>query len=191
MATVADFTKLPDATPPVHAYDDPALSPTEFLQAVMHDTTLPIATRIHAASALLPFTDPKPRPTAHISCKIVIEGMSTDNGISQPNSEFGEPNHQPRCGDPHPLNTETTSHPSTFKPFLSTPGISYIEKTLESLPLSEIISIVRDTPEHLLPICTICNFPMLHPCSSVPGDRRYTDPSTLPCVKRHCGARVH
>jgi hypothetical protein len=40
-----------------HAYNDPDLSATEFLSAVMHATHLPMSTRIEAASALLPYTN--------------------------------------------------------------------------------------------------------------------------------------
>jgi hypothetical protein len=136
MATVRDFVRN-DLPPQTHAYDDPAIGPIEFLTCVMHATHLPMSVRIHAASALLPFTDPKPRATAPISCKIVIEGMSTDpEGINtdrQLNSRSGKYNRQPSSGGPGSIDTEKNSNPSTFKPFLSTPGPSYIEKTFPSL----------------------------------------------------------
>jgi hypothetical protein len=55
-----------------HACDTPGLSGTEFLYAVMRDRTLPLRTRIKAASKLMhiePDGPPKPR------CTIVIEGF--------------------------------------------------------------------------------------------------------------------
>src|SRR2546425_12800396 len=87
MATVKEFTRqgLP---PQTHVYDDPDLSPLEFLQAVYHATHLPMTTRIEAASALLPFTDPKPRPTNSFPprCKIIIGGL----GPCSPSPETNE-----------------------------------------------------------------------------------------------------
>jgi hypothetical protein len=39
---------------PEHRYNDPTLTTKEFLHAVMHDTTLPLGTRMDAATKLLP-----------------------------------------------------------------------------------------------------------------------------------------
>jgi hypothetical protein len=151
MATVADFTKLPGATPPAHAYDRADIGPIEFLKCVMHDTTLPIATRIYAASALLPFTEPKPRATAPITCTIRIEGISPDNGISQSNPEFGEYNRHPQSGDQGPSNIDDDPPPSKPKPFLSTPGISFIDRT-EILEVKAAVNKLRpDLAHHPLP----------------------------------------
>jgi hypothetical protein len=127
-------TTAPASIPATHAYNDPDLSPVEFLKAVYHATHLPMATRIEAASALLPFTEPKPRATPPITCTIRIEGISPeDNGNSQSRIRSQEYNPQPRCGDPNSINIDDDPPPPTFKPFLSTPGISYIEKTFPSL----------------------------------------------------------
>jgi hypothetical protein len=96
--------------------------------------------------------------------------------------------------DPDNTNQQSRENHSQYKPrpWPTSNGPSYIEKTLEDLPLSEIIKIAASTPEHLLPVCTICNFPMVYPCSINPAPT-YTDPSTLPCVKRHTstGETVH
>ena len=59
--TVASITRE-GRGPQTHAYDDPDLSPIEFLQAVYHATHLPMSIRIDAARGLLPFTEPAPRP---------------------------------------------------------------------------------------------------------------------------------
>jgi len=76
MATVKEFTRkgLP---PQVHAYDDPSLNPIEFLTAVYRATHLPMSTRIQAASALLPYTEPRPARilSSHVDCKIIIGGL--------------------------------------------------------------------------------------------------------------------
>jgi hypothetical protein len=61
-----------------HAYNDPDLSATEFLSAVMHATHLPMSTRIEAASALLPYTNSVPsKVQGYVShrCKIIIGGL--------------------------------------------------------------------------------------------------------------------
>lgn len=52
-------------------YDDPNLRPKDFLYAVMHDRSAPIADRVHAASALMyiePHGPPKPSLTIQITC---------------------------------------------------------------------------------------------------------------------------
>jgi hypothetical protein len=64
--------------PTTHPYNDPDLSPIEFLQCVMHATHQPMAVRIAAASALLPYTHPVPRKaqgSVPYRCKIIIGGL--------------------------------------------------------------------------------------------------------------------
>ena len=62
-----------DPGPSPHAYNDPDLSPIEFLQAVYRATHLPMSVRIAAASALLPYTNSSPRSqTIPPRCKIII-----------------------------------------------------------------------------------------------------------------------
>ena len=192
-----EFTQALASAPSPHAYDAPDLSATEFLTAVMHATHLPMVTRIQAASALLPYSHPAPNPVVQgPTITIVIGGLKDPEQINE-KSQLKEflraDNCQPRCGDPGPSNTEMNSNPPTPKPFLSTPGPSYIEKTLERLSLSEIIKIVANTPEHLLPTCTLCGHPVMFPCSVDPHPPPYTDPFTLPCVIRHTrtGETVH
>jgi len=73
--TVASITRE-GREPPSYAYNDPDLGPLEFLLAVMRAEHLPMATRIDAARALLPFTNPYPRPTNSVPrCTIVIGGL--------------------------------------------------------------------------------------------------------------------
>jgi hypothetical protein len=65
-----------DPGPSPHAYNDPDLSAIEFLHAVMRAQHQPMAIRIEAARALLPFTNPYPRPTNSVPrCTIVIGGL--------------------------------------------------------------------------------------------------------------------
>jgi hypothetical protein len=54
------------------AYDRPDISPLQFLLAVMHDSSLPIATRTKAASLAAPYVWPKDREP---SLTIKIEGF--------------------------------------------------------------------------------------------------------------------
>jgi hypothetical protein len=76
MATVKDFVRngLP---PQTHAYNDPDLSPIEFLQAVYHATHLPMSIRIDAARGLLPYTEPRPATVPSPSCTIVIPPLAS------------------------------------------------------------------------------------------------------------------
>ena len=51
-----------------HAYDDPSLSPVDFLLCVMRDVTLPLAVRVDAADKLLPlYQKPQPIQTIKIT----------------------------------------------------------------------------------------------------------------------------
>src|SRR6516162_10382334 len=73
--TVASITRE-GRGPQTRAYDDPDLSPIEFLQAVYHATHLPMSVRIQAASALLPYTNSFPRSqTIPPRRKIIIGGL--------------------------------------------------------------------------------------------------------------------
>jgi hypothetical protein len=159
MATVKEFVrKNPSEVPgPAHPCDDPSLSPLQFLHAVYHDRTLPMATRIKAASALLPFTNSVPRPTNSVPrCKIVIGGLGPyDQGLSpedpeQINSETQpfplrrSAGHQPQSESQGPSNIETNSYPPTFID-LSSPltldevraAINRLRPDLAGLPIEE------------------------------------------------------
>jgi hypothetical protein len=99
MATVRDFVrKTPAEAPgPAHPCDAPGLTPLGFLLAVMHDPTLPIATRIKAASAALPLTESVPRSTAPApSCTIIIGGLPPCHSFDHPPIERTEINSQTR-----------------------------------------------------------------------------------------------
>jgi hypothetical protein len=79
MATVKEFTRM-GLPPQTHAYDDPDLTPIEFLQAVYRDSSLPMSIRIDAARGALPFTEPRPAssPSSHVGCKIIIPPLSLE-----------------------------------------------------------------------------------------------------------------
>ena len=142
-----------EAPGPAHPCDDPSLSATQFLCAIYRDPTFPVATRIRAASLLLPLTESVPRAmTPEPRCTIVIGGIPTeaqdhDNRKTQLKDSVAEDNH---------------------RPFMTTPGPSYIEKTLEHLPLDEIIKIVARTDPDSLPLCR-CGHRMFFPCSCPPA----------------------
>jgi len=160
MATVKDFVRKGLDPEPPHAYDNPDLSPIEFLRACMHDTRLPLAMRMDAAAKLLPLTESVP-PSVRISkVKIVIEGIHDQDSFAQ--APDGKNRNQQAF---------SSGRSNTLKPFMTTPGPSYIEKIIERMPLSEIIEIVANTPEHLLPTCACGHktfYPCNPPCSSRP-----------------------
>ena len=182
--TVASITREGKG-PQTHPCNAPSLGPLEFLQAVYRDPLLPMSIRIDAARGLLPYTEPPPgpRPTNSVPrCKIIIGGLGPCDHGSAPK-------------DPDGVNGKSQSFPPSasynHQPFLTTPGPSYIEKILERMSLDEILKTVANTPEHLLPICTICNHPMMYPCSVAPHPPTYTDPRNLPCVTRHTKETMH
>jgi hypothetical protein len=155
--------------PQTHAYDAPNISPLQFLSEVMHAKHLPLDTRIKAASALLPYTNSFPRSVVQgPTITIVIGGLKDPEqivGETQSFSVSANNSHQPRCGAPPPSNTETDSTPPKPRPFLSTPGQSFIEHTLSLLSIDEIIKISANVPEHLLPMCP-CGHRMMYPCAA-------------------------
>jgi len=103
MATVKEFVRkgLP---PQTHAYDDPDLSPVEFLQAVYRATHLPMSIRIDAARGALPFTEPRPASSPPPRCKIVIppfdyEPRTSDHGsVTHPPEQINSDRQSNRPG---------------------------------------------------------------------------------------------
>jgi hypothetical protein len=88
--TVASITRE-GRGPQTHAYDDPDLSPIEFLQAVYRDPSLPMSIRIDAARGLLPYMEPRPAriPSAEVGCTIVIGGLGPYDHGSAPKDPDG------------------------------------------------------------------------------------------------------
>src|SRR5215813_6167431 len=72
--TVASITREGKGPQP-HLYDDPDLSPLEFMLAVMRDTTLPLAIRLDAAAKVAPFYHRRLR-SLNPHCTIVIPPLS-------------------------------------------------------------------------------------------------------------------
>jgi len=60
--------------PEPHAYDDPNISPRQFLLAVMHDLSVPLSARMDAATKLL-YLPPEPPPPPEPRLTIRIEGF--------------------------------------------------------------------------------------------------------------------
>jgi hypothetical protein len=59
-----------------HEYNNPELSPKEFLLAIMHDTTVPMCMRIEAAAMVAPFyTAPQTTQKVRPTCIIKIPGL--------------------------------------------------------------------------------------------------------------------
>ena len=132
MATVKEFIRngLP---PQTHAYNDPDLSPKEFLLAVMRSQHLPLSFRIKAAEAAAPYFTPRPGEARHYPCvgyhltyvipdnPALREALepSTEppeqiNGKSQSFSSAASNSRQPQLETPGPSNIETNSSPLTF-----------------------------------------------------------------------------
>src|SRR6516164_10808610 len=112
--------------PSSHVYNDPDLSPIEFLQAVMHAEHLPMATRIDAARALLPFTEPRPAsiPSSHIGCTIVIGGLGPcDTARGQGPSADPTRNHSqnPDCANKTLTHDQSTQAPQNLTTTPNTP----------------------------------------------------------------------
>lgn len=66
---------------PPHAYDDPDLSPKDFLLAVVHDSRLPVSVRIDAAAKVAVFEHPRLAQVSQdvtAGVRIIIEGGLPD-----------------------------------------------------------------------------------------------------------------
>jgi len=112
--TVASITRE-GRGPQTHAYNDPNLSPKEFLLAVMRDPSQPMATRITAARDVAPYFIAAPRPVVQgPTITIVIGGIEDRDEINANSQSFSE--------------DRSYNH----RPFWTTPGPSYIEKTFPS-----------------------------------------------------------
>jgi hypothetical protein len=68
-----------DNPTPTHAYDNPQITPKNFLLAVMHDPTVGLSTRIEAARMALPFTCNQPAATRVSSVTIKVSPVSIDD----------------------------------------------------------------------------------------------------------------
>jgi hypothetical protein len=141
-----------------HAYDAPGLSPREFLLRVMRDKDTPVRTRMKAASELLRLFGNDGFGSPRLT--IVIGGIPDQDSVTRDPDGINR-NQQPNLSD----------RSYTLKPFMMTPGKSYIERTIEEIPLSEIMQIVANTPEHLLPTCE-CGHRMMFPCHPPCSSRR-------------------
>jgi hypothetical protein len=118
---------------PYYAYNARGLSALEFLYAVMNAQHLPMSTRMEAAKALLPFTNPYPRPIAPPAYTIVIPPLSLE-----PWSEICSPWPRSTANDSQnpsgshipfshgedtkaPVNFETNPEPSPLIDYFSPP----------------------------------------------------------------------
>src|SRR5262249_2305567 len=98
--TVASITREGKGPQP-HLYDDPDLSPLEFMLAVMRDTTLPLAIRLDAAAKVAPFYHRRLR-SLNPHYTIVIPPLSLE-----PWSEICSP--WPRTTAKHSQNSDPSS----------------------------------------------------------------------------------
>ena len=164
--------------PPRHAYNDPDLSPKEFLIAVMRSTHLPITIRIKAAEAAAPYFTPRPGEARHYPCvdahlTYVIpdypslreacepttpdqtpptEGHEQNNENSQSFSWSALNSHQPQLDDPRPLNTETNSSPQTFIDYSTPPTPAEIQQVKAAIQRLHPDADLSQLPDHL----TLC-----------------------------------
>jgi len=149
-----------DPGPSPHPCNAPDLSPIEFLQAIYRDRTFPLSTRIDAARALLPYTEPRPTNSFPPRCKIIIGGLgpcATDppeqiNENLQSFSVSADNSCQPSSEPPAPVNTETNSYPQTFIDYSTPPTPAELQE------IKAAINRLRPDLAHL-PV------PEPHPCA--------------------------
>jgi len=125
-------TESTHQNPPERAYNTSGLSALQFLRAVMEATHLPMAIRIQAASALLPFTTPYPRPITSVppAYTLTIPPLSlepwshicspwprsTANDSQNPSGSHIPLSHGGQA--PGPSNLRDDTEPPNFEPFI-------------------------------------------------------------------------
>src|SRR5262249_6200019 len=181
--TVASITREGRGSRP-HSCDDPDLSAREFLLRVMRDTTLPLTTRIKAASAVAPyFTDPAPVPP--IACRIIIEGIPPEYLSMRQGSSPRTLDHEFVAEDPeqtngnsqsksvrrsnsHPAQSETPA-PVNLTRYSDPPSLAEIEE------IKAAINKLRPDLTHLptpdLHLCA-CGHWLTFPCACIPTKHR-------------------
>jgi hypothetical protein len=118
--------KAQEPEPTARPYNNPNLSPIEFLEAAMHCDTLSIALRVKAARALTSIHTKAPQPPVTIRIKdpysheylarfpwlkeFATKDPEQTNAISQSKSRIRSNSHQPSSETPPPLYTETNSN---------------------------------------------------------------------------------
>ena len=128
--------KAQEPEPTARPYNNPNLSPIEFLEAVMHDDTFSIALRAKAAKALTLIHTKAPVPpiTIHIKDPYSHEYLARFpwlkefaakdpeqvNTNSQSKSRIRPDNPQPSSETPGPTNIETNSYPPYLENIIQT-----------------------------------------------------------------------
>jgi hypothetical protein len=193
-----EFHTAKAPAPTTHAYDDPDLSPVEFLRAVMHATHLPMASRVQAASAVLPYTNSFPRSVVPPRCKIVIPPLSLEpwSHICSPWPREGDRgsgsaddptrNHSQNPFSPNitltrdddtvaPQNIETTFHPQSFTDYSTPPTPAELQEIKAAINAlrPDLAELRSSQPEPRL--CS-CGHWMFGPC---PLGERCRDKSKL------------
>ena len=167
-----------DPGPSLHAYNDPDLSPIEFLCAVYRDSSLLMSIRIDAARGALPFTEPRPAraPSSHVGCKVIIGGLgpcATDppeqiNENLQSFSISADNSCQPSSEPPAPAKTETNSYPQTFIDYSTPPTPAELQE------IKAVINRLRPDLAHLPvpePHLCACGHWIFGPCGCPPWTR--------------------
>ena len=149
MAMQTEFTHQ-DPVP--RLYNDPDLSSLEFLLAVMHDEHLPMSTRIQAASAAMPYTNPYPRPTNSVpQCTYIIPYQGTldrapaadPTGNDSQNPNFAQKAITQVADPGDPVKTETNSYPQTFPDYSAPPTPAELQE------IKAVINRLRPDLAHL------------------------------------------
>jgi hypothetical protein len=153
VATVKELTRI-GLPPRTHLYDDPDLSPLEFLQCVYRDPSLPMSYRMEAAKAALPYTDPFPsKVQGYVSyhCRIILGGLGPcDHEFCLPTDPTTRNHSQISSGAsktvthnleavapvnletiPSPLNIETPSNTPFVPDYSSPPDPAVFEAALK------------------------------------------------------------
>jgi hypothetical protein len=128
--------KAQEPEPTAHPYNNPNLSPIEFLEAAMNCDTLSIALRVKAAKALTSIHTKAPQPPITIHIKdpysheylarfpwlkeFAAEDREQINTILQSFRVRRPETRHPSSKKRDAVYTETTSHPSFLHPFNST-----------------------------------------------------------------------
>jgi hypothetical protein len=158
--TVAELVKDPNAKPPRNAYDDPTLSPKEFLLAVMRSQHLPLAIRTDAATKVAPYFTSRPRGSSSRQCAdahltyVIGDNLALREGYAPRPPDTNTPDG--KIGNKQSFSSSASHSSTAHDGHTPAPNIETIIEDLNS----------GNIPEPTL--CAKCGHLMPYPCVKAP-----------------------
>jgi hypothetical protein len=146
-------------SPPRHPCDNPDLNALEFLLAVMHDPTFPIAIRVKAAEGAAPYFTPRPGEARVYPCVDAhLTYIIPDHPRLREALEPKSPDQAPPTEEPKPINGKSQSKDD------DDPGDPNFMTTYSTPPTPEDIQQITTAVHQLRPDLAHLPVPEFHLC---------------------------